>query len=896
MPANSTSALIVAQNYSHYLFRLLQSEKITADEINQYIERPFTVSDFQQYFNWDDCEDETILKHELRILRQRVFSHLIIRDLASTADLAEVMHTISQFADFAINTALNFAHKQLIHQYGTPIGKYSEQEQSLTVIAMGKLGGFELNVSSDIDLIFTYPEAGDTNGVKSISNQEFFTKVGRKLIALLDDVTVDGQVFRVDMRLRPDGDSGPLVLSEAALEHYLVTQGREWERYAWIKARVVSAGENQITSLIRPFVYRKYLDFDAFDAMRKLHAQIRQEVAQKGKEGNIKLGIGGIREAEFVAQIFQLIRGGKNRSLQLKGTQETLEELVTQNLMTREQEQALLGAYQFLRNLEHRLQYLDDQQTQTLPKDAETLLKVAKSMGFEDTESLSAALSFQQNIVKQAFDQVFQTSDHPKQEEPKAFYLDHLWQADGDKDQNARTLEELNFDAAQTQLRLDTLRQSSKYTHLSRRTQTRFDVLVPLFIEAASKTDHPDLCLSRLLDLLETISRRSAYLALLHERPEALQPLAKIMAASSWVSSYLIRHPILLDELLDARLITQKFDWNVLQNELEQALNGCQDDVEAKMDVLRHFQHAQIFRLATQDLADMWQIESLSDQLTLLADTLLNATLKNVWLTLNKKHTETPHFAIIGYGKLGGKELGYASDLDIVFLYDDAHPEAVETYIRLARRISTWLTSVTSSGSLYEVDLRLRPNGDSGLLVSSFDSFMQYQEEKAWTWEHQALTRARFICGDEKLGEKFEQLRCQILTKARDHEILKQEIIEMREKMFPTHPPKIEDVKYARGGVVDVEFMVQYLILAYAEAHPHLLQNYGNIALLAMAADVDLIDTEKATATRTAYRHFRRIQHTKNLRDLPLTKPDESLLAHYQIAKSLWQDIFNQEI
>lgn len=896
MPANTKNALILAQNYSHYLSRLFQNKTDHLNTIKQYLDRPLSSVDFLAAFAWEECTDEVILKHELRKLRQHVFAHLLIRDLANWATLVEVTQTMSQFADFALNITLQFVQKNLQNIYGVPIGHLSHKAQSLTVIAMGKLGGFELNVSSDIDLIFTFAEAGATNGTKNLSNQEFFTKVGQKLIAILNDITEDGQVFRVDMRLRPDGDSGPLVISETALEHYLITQGREWERYAWIKARVISAGNNGIAKLVRPFVYRKYLDFDAFDAMRKLHAQIRQEVTEKGRENNIKLGIGGIREVEFVAQIFQLIRGGKNRQLQLKGTQETLKALVKYHLMEQEQQQGLLIAYQFLRKLEHHLQYLDDQQTHTLPQDQSTLLKVATSMGFKEITSFQMALTNQQERIKQAFDQIFQIPAQATARQSTAHALNHLWQQNSNREQNIQSLQALHFDAPQIQLRLDTLRRSSKYTHLSSRTQNRFDTLVPLFIAAASQSAHPDICLGRLLNLLETISRRSAYLALLQEHPETLKPLATIMAASSWVSSYLIQHPILLDELLDARLITQKLNWDELTEELTLALIASVDDVEAKMDVLRHFMHAQVFRLAAQDLAQLWPIENLSDQLTLLADTVLTATLNHVWLNLNKKHIEQPHFAIVGYGKLGGKELGYSSDLDLVFIYADPHPDAAETYTRLARRICTWLTSITSSGSLYDVDLRLRPNGDSGLLVSSFDAFKQYQEEQAWIWEHQALTRARFICGDHNIGEKFEQLRHEILTKKRDQLILKQAVIQMREKIFPTHPPKIEDVKYARGGVVDVEFIVQYLILAYAQYYPYLTQNYGNIALLAMTADVKLIDSNQATATRTAYRYFRSVQHATNLRDAPLTKPNQTLMAHYQAVKNLWQNIFKQKI
>ncbi|MBP6117115.1 MAG: bifunctional [glutamate--ammonia ligase]-adenylyl-L-tyrosine phosphorylase/[glutamate--ammonia-ligase] adenylyltransferase [Neisseriaceae bacterium] len=889
-------ALAQAADFSHFLTRLMSSGRLDVEALQQHLSEPLNRHFFEAYAPWAELctlENETELKKQLRRLRQHVLAHLMVRDLAHWAPLDEVTHTITALAEFALNVGLKFAHQQQVLAYGNPIGQYTQTPQQLSVIAMGKMGGYELNVSSDIDLIFTYPEAGDTTGPRVKSNQEFFTKVGQKLITLLHDITEEGQVFRVDMRLRPNGDSGPLVLSETALEKYLITQGREWERYAWIKARVVTPGPNSIKSLVRPFVYRKYLDFDTYEAMRSLHQQIRTEVARKDKLDNIKLGAGGIREVEFIVQIFQMIRGGKIRSLQIRGTQAALTALTEHQMIDEPTQQGLMSAYRFLRHLEHRLQYVDDQQVQNLPEGAEAQANIARSMGFADYDALLTVLNQHRQFVSLIFNDLLDT---PEQGQKTQHPLALLWQPKAEEEAQIALLTAQGFDAEVMLKRLSALRQSHKYQHLSARAQPRFDALIPLLLDAASHTQQPTVCAIRLFDFLESISRRSSYLAFLHEHPETLAPLARVMSHSLWMAQYMMQHPILLDELLNANIIKEKYDWGKLKETLFQSLDACGSDVEAKMDTLRHFKHAQVFRLAVQDLADVWAIESLSDELTLLADIILEATVQHVWQTLIKKHLPQPRFAIIGYGKLGGKELSYTSDLDLVFVYQDDHPDALEIYSRAVQRITNWLSSTTGAGTLYQVDLRLRPNGDAGLPCVSVDAFIRYQEQDAWTWEHQALTRARFVCGDPEAGQAVEQLRHDILTRPRDITALRREIIDMREKMFATHPPLLENVKYARGGVVDVEFLVQYLILEHAHRHPHLTRNYGNIALLAMAADAGLIDPQLATAARLAYRYYRSVQHDSHLRDRPLAQVDDTLLGHYEAVKRLWQAVFGQSL
>ena len=887
----------IARRHSHYLDRHLTNGKLDPATLEPMLGKALGSEDFQQFADWQAFQtafDEAGLARQLRVLRRYVMAQIISRDVCRISDLAEVTRTITLFADFAVNTALEFAHAYYEDLYGTPIGRHSGLPQHLSVVAMGKAGGYELNVSSDIDLIFIYPESGDTNGKRERSNQEFFTKVGQKLISLLNDITDEGQVFRVDMRLRPDGDAGALVLSETALEQYLIQQGREWERYAWCKGRVITPYANDIAALVRPFVFRKYLDFNAYEAMRGLHRQIRQEVSRKGMAGNVKLGAGGIREVEFIAQIFQMIRGGQIRALQLKGTQETLLKLQELDILDSETAAGLLAAYRFLRDVEHRLQYWDDQQTQTLPDSPEQQQFLAESMGFADYTAFSDGLNAHREKVNTIFNEIL---TDPNEQAPALDGCWHcVWQENPDEEARFNQLSAHGFEAGAIAKRLDQLHAGHKYRQLSRTAQPRFDAIVPLLVQAAAKQARPTDTLLRLLDFLENISRRSSYLALLHEHPQALEQLAALMSQSTWVAGYLMQHPILLDELLSAQLMQARNDWPKLAAELSDGLSNARGDTEAQMDVLRHFQHAQVFRLAVQDLAGLWTIEALSDELSALADTILAAAIPCVWADTPKTHTDTPQIGIIGYGKLGGKELGYTSDLDLVYVYDDPHPDAPDIYGRFARRLTSWLSAATGAGTLYDVDLRLRPNGDSGFLACSVAAFEKYQRESAWTWEHQSLTRARFITGFEKVGQAFDTIRAEILTQARDLPALAQEIIAMREKMFATHPPKDSDVKYARGGVVDVEFIVQYLILAYANKLPQLLDNYGNIALLHIAADAGLISHTLADQARTAYRFYRQQQHNTRLRDADKVEINEEVMGYYQSVRELWTQVFGEEV
>lgn len=839
-----------------------------------------------------DLQDEGSLSQAVRRLRKQVMVKIILRDLNGLADLDEVMQAMSALAETCVRHAQICLMHTLKQQYGTPIGETGSLEQELLVIGMGKLGGRELNVSSDIDLIFIHAENGDTNGEHSISNHEFFTKLGRRLINIINETTADGYVFRVDMRLRPYGDSGPLVMSFAALEEYLVSQGREWERYAWIKARVISpqscAHISELTQLIRPFVFRKYLDFGAIDSMRKLHTQIRHEVRRKDRLNNIKLGPGGIREIEFIAQVFQLIRGGRDAKLRIRPTQLVLKELVADNQLSAEICNQLDTAYVFLRNLEHRLQYLDDQQTQELPKNTDDQQIIAEAMRYEEFATLLEQLDIHRDVVSKQFEKIFGTPEDASEDE-------QLWS-------DSNTVENLNIklakrgylDAKETAEKLMLFRDSNRYRQLPDLSKERLDKLIPQFISLSAQHQHPDTTLSRLLLLLDGISRRASYLAFLAEYPQALQRLSKLVSASGWASEYLTQHPALLDELLNAREIYQPPNWSQIDIDLRTLLDDCENDTERQLDVLRHIQQEQTFHMLAMDLQGLLPLEKLSDHLSALADLLLHHVLERSWGSVRKRHCTAPNFAIIAYGKLGGRELGYASDLDLIFLFDDTHSEAQENYSRLVQRINTMLSSYTSSGRMYETDLRLRPNGASGLLVSSVDAFLEYQNTQAWVWEHQALTRARYVAGDAKIGESFERIRQQVLCQQRKLTELRDEILSMRQKMHDGHPndTALFDIKHDSGGMVDIEFMVQYLVLAYAHQHPQLTANIGNLALLKLAGALDLIPVELAEQNGALYRTLRQTQHRIRLdSQLPCRVAQDSIDTSSSLA--LWDRLFS---
>lgn len=879
--ADSVDAAITrARRYSLYLERLLTATPQLLDSVD--LDTPCKVS-----ADFPPLDSKEALWRVLRHLRRRTMATLIVRDLAGWAHLTEVTQSMTRLAEVTLQTALDWITANLADTAGVPRNVANEVQQ-LIVVGMGKLGGAELNVSSDVDLVFVYPDEGETDGARHLSNHEYFTRVGRALITALSELTEDGFVFRVDMRLRPYGDGGPLAMSFDMLENYLITQGREWERYAWIKARPLTGNDaNNLMALVRPFVYRRHLDYSAFASMRDLHSQIRREVERRDRADDIKLGRGGIREIEFIAQLFQLIRGGHDAALRRQPTLEVLALLAERDLLPAAVVKTLSQAYEFLRNLEHRLQYIDDQQTHLIPADAAVREKIAHSMGFADFAAFRTALDQHRHTVEHQFDALF--ADARAEEHPFAA----LWTQSSGAAAVREKLAELGFQQADSlQARLAQMRDSARYRQMPAASQSRLDRLAPFAIEAAAAGANRDETLERLLQFLESIGRRESYLALLEEYPRARQNLAELMRASPWVAQYLTLHPILLDELLEARTLRASPDWRALAQNLRHTLDDAGNDAEKQMDMLRHFKHAQTLHLVAQDLAGSLSLESLSDHLSDLACTVLAETVRLAWNDMRQKHRESPAFTVIGYGKLGGKELGYASDLDLVFLFDDDAPEAPQNYARLAQRINTWLTSTTAAGQLYDTDLRLRPDGASGLTVSPFTAFRDYQQRQAWVWEHQALSRARFVAGDAAIGARFETLRNEILRLPRDLDNLRQEVVTMREKMHAGHPNKsgLFDLKHDRGGIVDIEFIVQYLVLGYAHEHAAFTGNIGNLALLKLAAQLKLIEDAPAMAARTAYHEFRRLQHALRLQgDSYARVSHEAMSTHTAAVRTLWQ-------
>ena len=891
--------------YSHYARRVVEPHPALRRELEATLDAPFDWPAARAALAAAAAGPDAVaaLEVALRALRTRVMVHTLARDLTGHAGLDEVCGAVTTLAEVAIDAAAGAARRELVAIHGEPVGTESGAPQPLVVVGMGKLGGAELNVSSDVDLVFVYPEEGETDGRRAIANREFFDRLGRRVIALLDEATAEGFVFRVDMRLRPYGDSGPLSVSYAALENYLVTQGRAWERYAWLKARALTGvPPAELDGIVAPFVYRKYLDYDAYAGLRDVHRQIREQAARRDARENVKLGPGGIREIEFVVQALQIVRGGREPGLRIRNTRSALAALAERGHLPEAAAATLDAAYVFLRDTEHRLQYRDDQQTQALPDDPAELRALARAMRFEGETAFRAALDAHRREAGRQFASVFGT-DAPAGESAEAAWR-AVWDAPDATAEHLEALSGAGFaDPASLLGTLARTRSGSRYAALPAQSKERFDTLVPRMLAAAAASpgaEGAQATFMRLFGLLEAVARRSAYLALVIEHPPLMPRLAALMGASAWAADYLTRHPILLDELLDARVLMEEPDPAAWRAELKRMLAENAGDQEREMDALRHFQHAQSFRLLAQDLAGRLTVERLADHLSALADVILEATLAACWAHLAGPGAPPPRFAVIGYGKLGGKELGYASDLDIVFVYDVApdDPDADGTfarYSRLAQRLNTWLTSNTPAGQLYDTDLRLRPDGAKGLIASSLAGFKRYQREQAWTWEHQALTRARWCAGDAAIGAAFEAEREAILRLPRDRAKLAAEVVAMRCRMHDGHPnpTALFDLKHDEGGMVDIEFTVQYLVLAHAHDHPRLCGNLGNIALLRIAGELGLVPADLATRVADAYREFRRAQHAVRLTGAAHARVDPAAHeARRADVRALWTAVF----
>lgn len=912
LPAELTPALA----WSGYFNRRLQARPELADWLTAHLHVPI---DEACLANWYDTLRQQ-QPHEnaavwLRRLREQTFLAIMARDLGGQAPLEEVTGAMTALADLAVNAAYRQVVEEMRPTHGIPRAPGSNLPQEMMIVGMGKLGGCELNVSSDIDLIMLYDEEGETDGPRRISHHEYYGRLTRRMMPILSENTAWGHVFRTDLRLRPDGDSGPLAWSLGALERYLVTQGREWERYAWLKARLMpckafddsqpQVQEQQLESLRRPFVYRKYFDFDALSALRDLRERIRQDwqlraLRRSGLEtgDNVKLGAGGIREIEFIAQLFQLVRGGRMPTLQTRNLLQSLHAEREAGLLQHDTADALEQAYRFLRRTEHALQYREDEQTHLLPAEAAQRARLAEALGLSH-DDFEHTLRQHRTVVETAFRDVFRLAGMESGEPAPCLSLPAHSSLPADKartDNDLASLIQTHFpDQAEAVIeRTEALLGSSRIRRLPETSRRRLEALLPELVQAAAQTDAPWEALTRLFDLVEHIAQRSVYLALMTEYPGTLVRIARLMSASPWAAKSLMQYPLLLDGLLDWHSLMAPIDMAQVGQQLRAGLDACrlpdgQPDVEHQMDLLRDSKHQISFQLLAQDLEGLLSVEALADQLSALADMLLEEILYRNW-----PYPEAPNFAVIAYGRLGGKELGYASDLDLVFLYDDAHELAGQRYAKLGQRLSLWLSTMTPSGRLYEIDLRLRPDGNAGLLALPLDAFEQYQRNHAWVWEHQALSRARFAAGDADVGTRFEQIRREILLLPRDPASLADEIRAMRVKIDEGHPNRSElfDLKHDSGGMVDIEFIVQYLVLLHSRIHPELLDNLGNITLLRLAGEAGLIPLELAQRVADAYRAYRAMQHRMRLQGAEKARIDPGRFdTERQQVRTLWQHV-----
>lgn len=861
----------------------------------------------------------------LRRFRRREMTRIIWRDLAGQANLLVTIRELSALADACIDQTAKILDAWQCQQLGTPMPD-NGIPQHLIVLGLGKLGGEELNLSSDVDLIFSYPSPGETQGVAHpVTHEEFFHRLGQKLIHILNMVTAESFVFRVDMRLRPLGAIGPLVMPFNAMENYYLEQGRDWERYALIKARLVSGNSvtaSRLMNILKPFIYRRYLDYSALESLRQMHNMIIQETKNKKLQGHVKLGPGGIREIEFIAQTFQLIRGGQEPRLQDRRIFPILNMLAEMKFLPEEAVKELLSAYVFLRNVEHRLQAVGDRQTHQLPEDDYNKFRLAYSMGYSDWLMFENELNkhrvnvqrhFQRLVAKPELEVPLSTTPSLQHE------TEELWLGQG-AEQNALTLlQEMGFSDSEAALKIvNNFRGSRRLHNLSELGRARLNLLMPQLLMLIGKAEQPLITLKRLIEVLESIMRRSTYMVLLLENPKALNNLVELCSISPWLTDQLARYPMLLGELLESSRLYAPLNLATLETTLSQALAVLpEDDLEHQMECLRRFKLVHLFRVAAMDVTGVLPLMRVSDHLTNIAEVILRHTQRLAWLHLVKRHGPPPNiddennFAIIAYGKLGGIELGYGSDLDLVFLYDVLKTGSAEQqytvgenpipldvfYIRLGQRMINMLETRTTSGTLYEVDTRLRPSGESGLLVTSMDTFIDYQRKHAWTWEHQALVRARMINGTKNLIQRFDVAREEILSMPRNPEKLRQEVREMRQRMRDATklpPTGLFDLKHGYGGITDIEFIAQYGVLRWANQHPAVMVYPDVIRIVESFAAEGLLSVAEIRLLSDAYRAYRAMVHRLNLQNQPAHVPDNQFRSYREGIQALWQKLLEK--
>ncbi len=841
----------------------------------------------------DGCESEEQLHKILRQFRLQEMVNIAVADLLFNLELTASLERLSELADQLILAALNWLTLFCREKWGAPKSKNGEAQQ-LLVYGMGKLGGRELNFSSDIDLIFTYPEIGETQGVRrSLDNQQFFTRLGQKLITALHQKTADGFVYRVDMRLRPFGESGPLVLTFNAMEDYYQEQGRDWERYAMLKARLIGQGKyhDQLSTMLRPFVYRRYIDFSVIDSLRRMKMMIAQEVRRKQLKNNIKLGAGGIREVEFIVQVFQLIRGGRVKELQHRRLLTVLPILVEKEVINAKNEVVLTTAYCFLRRVENIIQALNDQQTQTLPDNEIDQIRLLWALNHKSCGTWPEFLNYlaqQMNGVHQEFCALI--GEESPNHQAKDQHWSTLWDSHWTDEESISWIEQVNrfIDASKIWHLLVEFKSEMKKRSIGNRGRAVLDKLVPILMWHIQKEHSDHTTLERVLIIFNKISTRTAYIELLFENEGALKHLIKLCHQSSWVAEHIAKYPILLDELIDPTLLNNPPELISYSADLRQVmLRIPEDDQEAQMDRLRQFKQAQHLRIAAADICEILPVTKVSDHLTALAEAIIHEVIHLAWQQISERFgvpestigQDHKGFSAIGYGKMGGIELGYSSDLDLVFVHNSQSDEvttgtkqipASQFYMKLAQRIMHIFNTRMASGILYELDMRLRPSGNSGLLVVHIDSFEQYQQEEAWTWEHQALVRTRMVYGHQSLESKFLEIRKSIISKPRDRAQVRADVLAMREKMR-SHLDKSTtdnaDIKQGQGGLVDIEFLVQFLVLSESATHTELCQYTDNFRLLKQLKHCGVISEEQQKELTQCYCNLRDFGHHATLKN-----------------------------
>ncbi len=836
-----------------------------------------------------EIEDEAAFMAELRRMRRRELARIAWRDLAGIATTAETLARLSALADGAIQAADAFAEKALQPRYGVPCDE-GGRPQPFVVVGMGKLGGGELNFSSDIDLIFLYPAGGETNGARGIDNFEYYTRRGQKLIQLLDATTVDGFVYRVDMRLRPFGDSGPLVASFAALEDYLQQHGRDWERYAWVKARAVTgtgAYEALFRDVIRPFVFRRYLDFGVFESLREMKGMIAREVARRDLHDDVKLGRGGIREIEFVVQAMQLVRGGSDARLRPQSLLVVLPRLAGQKLLSEDAVRELGAAYDFLRRLENRLQMYADEQTHRLPSDPERRARLVVATGARDWDALYDEFTAWRDVVEKHFAALVLAGADAAPRVAADFETAFSNATSEDALRDALGALGVRAPAPAATLLLE-LRHGGYFRRLDEPGRRRLLALLPRLVTAAAEQADTVETLHRALDVVEAIGSRTAYLALLNENPLALSRLSEICALGRFLPGQVAAFPLLLDELIDPRLFDQPPSREQFAEEIALRLADGADDVEHSIEALRQVQRAAIFRVALFDLTGRLPLMRVSDRLTDIAELILERAMQHAWIETTRLYGEprcgapgslrTCGVAAVGYGKLGGHELGYGSDLDLVFLHDSAGevqetdgPKVIDNavfFLRFGQKIVHFLTAHTAAGRLYEVDMRLRPSGKGGLLMTNVGAFVDYQRSEAWTWEHQALLHSRAVAGTPSIRAAFEAARVELLCRHVRRETLRDDVRQMRERMrreLSRSGAGEFDLKQDAGGVADIEFLAQYFVLRWAGEHPPLATFADTIRALESVGSAALVDHGVIDGLVDAYRAYRRLNHRLSL-------------------------------